>query len=221
MCGDVMDIVDTKRVAVFVDAQNLYHSIKEAFGTTNLRYNEIALAHKLCENIRQHEIHILRVTDQNTLWKIVSINFYMAMPNETYDPELHRFWQGKKKYLGDYHVKVREVDITYIPISGTRSFERKARGIREMLTADLLRFTLEGTFDVALIFSRSRSLQPTAEQMKSILENQHRQAKIYSVYPMSGNVTDPHGIPSTDWFQFNQDVYDACKHLDCDASKTL
>lgn len=209
-----MGVADTNRVAVFFDAQNLYHSIKEAFGTTNLRYNEIALAHKLCENIRRYEIHVLGVTDQDTPWKIVSNNFYMAMPNEIYDPELHRFWQEKKKYLEDHHVRVHSVDITYIPIPMTGDFKKKIQGIKETMMVDLLSSTLADTFDVALIFSRSRKLQPAAGQMKSILQSQHRYARLYSVYPMSGNVGDPHGIPGTDWFQFNQDVYDACKHLD-------
>ena len=208
-----MGIVETKRVAVFVDAQNLYHSIKEAFGATNLRINEIALARKLCEDIRKREIYVLEVMSQNIPWNIMSIDFYMAMPNETYDPELHRFWEGKKKYLRDRQVKVHEVDITYIPISGTRDPERKIHGIKEKIMVDLLRFTIERRFDVALIFSRNRRLQPAAEQMKSILQDQHRQARIYSAYPISRNVGEPHGIPSTDWFPFDQDVYDACKHL--------
>jgi hypothetical protein len=60
-----------KRAVAFVDAQNLYHATKEAFGYTYPNFDILALATNICQN-------------QN--WNLSNVQFYTGIPDSTDDP---------------------------------------------------------------------------------------------------------------------------------------
>ncbi len=202
-----------KRVFVFIDSQNLYHSIKRAFlhsGYGKVRFNEPALVNLVCENLRNAK-------EPESLWDSISIYYYMAMPSQLEDPRLYGFWMNKRKYLVDHGVIVRSSDLVYqssddagVPHSRR---VRKASGILVSLTADLVCFTSERRYDVAVIFSQNQHLQYATSRVKELLREQQRFASLYSVYPESYRTKGNYpGINGITWYTFGNDIYDACSH---------
>ena len=57
-----------KRVIAFIDGQNLYHAVKEAFGYPYPNYDVLKLAHAVSEQQG---------------WKSVGVQFYTGVPEAT------------------------------------------------------------------------------------------------------------------------------------------
>ena len=62
-----------KRAVAFIDGQNLFHAVREAFGYTYPNFDPSALAHATCK--RQG-------------WHLDQVRFYTGIPDPTDDP----FW---------------------------------------------------------------------------------------------------------------------------------
>lgn len=65
------------KAIVFVDGQNLYHSVREAFGYTYSNYDILALAQKMA--------------GQNK-WDLAETRFYTGVPDPVDDPFWNNFW---------------------------------------------------------------------------------------------------------------------------------
>ena len=66
-----------KRAAVFIDGQNLFHSVRAAFGYTYPNYDVLALSRSLCA-----------AAD----WTLIQARFYTGMPSRAlFATETRRF----------------------------------------------------------------------------------------------------------------------------------
>ena len=70
----------TKRAVTFVDGQNLFHSVREAFGFAHPNYDVRALSQAIC---------------QQQGWTLARARFYTGTPNQQDDPFWHHFWMAK------------------------------------------------------------------------------------------------------------------------------
>jgi len=76
---------ETKRAVVFVDGQNLFYAVKQAFGYSFPNYDVPALARSLCDRQR---------------WALSGIHFYTGIPSPQDDPYWNRFWSAKLAVMG-------------------------------------------------------------------------------------------------------------------------
>lgn len=84
------------------------------------------------------------------------------------------------------------------------------KGIDIRIALDIIRYSLDGVFDVALVFSQDQDLSEVAEDIRKISLNQSRWIKIVSVFPVSPTCRNTRGINKTDWIKINRIVYDTC-----------
>ena len=75
-----------KRVAAFVDGQNLFNAAKMAFGYGFPNYDPIKLAEFVCK--------------QQGNWTLVKLHFYTGMPSSTRDAPRNQFWKAKLATMG-------------------------------------------------------------------------------------------------------------------------
>jgi hypothetical protein len=92
-----------KRAVCFIDGQNLFHSVKAAFGFTFPNYDVVALARHVCGA-------------QN--WSCVGVRFYTGVPDVGDKPMWHHFWTAKGAQMGREGVVV----FTRPSSTGTRRF---------------------------------------------------------------------------------------------------
>jgi hypothetical protein len=74
-----------RRAVCFVDGQNLFHSVKLAFGYTYPNYDVSALSQAVC---RSHD------------WQCSSIRFYTGVPDVADKPFWNHFWTAKCAQMG-------------------------------------------------------------------------------------------------------------------------
>ena len=60
-----------QRAIAFLDGQNLFHSARQAFGTTFPNYDPVALAQVVCGS---------------RSWQLKQVRFYTGVPAEAIDP---------------------------------------------------------------------------------------------------------------------------------------
>jgi hypothetical protein len=82
----------TKRVVAFVDAQNLFHAAKEAFGYRHPNFDPIRLATGVC---------------QGRHWDLTETRLYTGVPAASDDTFWNHFWTAKLAQMG------REGVVTY------------------------------------------------------------------------------------------------------------
>jgi hypothetical protein len=75
----------TKRAIIFVDGQNLFYAVKEAFGYTHPNYDVQALAEWVCG-------------DQG--WQLEEVRFYTGIPSVQDNPKWNTFWSRKLSVMG-------------------------------------------------------------------------------------------------------------------------
>jgi hypothetical protein len=71
----------SKRVAVFVDGQNLYRCVKDTFGCSHPNYDVVKLAQAVCK---------LRPA-----WNVSQVRFYTGFPDPRDEPLWNQFWTKK------------------------------------------------------------------------------------------------------------------------------
>ena len=74
-----------KRAITFIDGQNLYHSVREAFGYPYPNYDVHALSHAIC---------------QQAGWDLRQVRFYTGIPHQEDDAYWNYFWSGKLAVMG-------------------------------------------------------------------------------------------------------------------------
>jgi len=179
-----------KRVAAFVDGQNLFNAAKKAFGYDFPNYDPIRLAKLVCE--------------QQTLWTLIKLHFYTGMPSRTKDEPRHRFWEAKIAAMGKNKKLVQTFSRPLVYRNGTA----QEKGIDVKLTIDAVRLAHENKYDVALIFSQDQDFTELATEIRRIAASQNRWVKVASAYPVSSQSENKIGINNTDWIAINRILYD-------------
>lgn len=191
-----------KRVSVFVDGQNLYHSVKKAFGYTYPNYDVLALSGLVCE--RQG-------------WELDEVNFYTGVPDQSDDPNWNAFWIAKLANMGRQGVRVFSRSLRYrnkvvnLPGGGQYTYlDGDEKGIDVRIALDMIRKAHQGLYDVAVIFSQDQDLSEAAKEIRQISREQDRWIKVACAYPISPTTPRRRGIDSTDWIQIDRATYDSC-----------
>lgn len=84
------------------------------------------------------------------------------------------------------------------------------KGVDVRIALDIVRFALEGSYDVALIFSQDQDLTEAVQDVKKISMLQDRWIKPACAFPTSPTVQKTRGINGTDWIRIDRATYDAC-----------
>jgi uncharacterized LabA/DUF88 family protein len=192
----------TKRAVVFIDGQNLYHCVREAFGYSFPNYDVLALARAICGSKG---------------WNLSAVRFYTGFPDAKDDAQWNRFWTKKLLAIKRQGVHVYSRALRYrdkaIKLSGgatltTRVGEEK--GIDVRLAIDIIRLAHRNAYDVAVVLSQDQDLSEAADEVKLISREQGRWIKMACAFPYAVGCANVRGINNTDWIRIERAVYDAC-----------
>ncbi|GIW54144.1 MAG: hypothetical protein KatS3mg082_0548 [Nitrospiraceae bacterium] len=191
-----------KRAVAFVDGQNLYHAVREAFGYTYPNYDVQSLAQRIC---------------QGRGWDLVQVRFYTGVPTPADNPFWHGFWANKLRALSWQHVHVYARPLRYrnkrvvLPDGTEHTFlAGEEKGIDVRIAIDVIRMAHHKEYDVALLFSQDQDLSEVAEEIRVIAREQDRWIKVACAFPNSPTITNRRGIEKTDWVKIDRATYEAC-----------
>jgi uncharacterized LabA/DUF88 family protein len=191
-----------KRTVVFVDGQNLFHAVREAFGYTYPNYDIRALAEHVC-------------ADQG--WQLSQARFYTGIPDAHDDPRWHDFWSAKLAVMGRQETRVFSRSLRYrnrtvhLPDGTTHVFlAGEEKGIDVRIALDVIRLAHRAEYDVALVMSQDQDLSEVAEEIRTIAREQNRWIKIACAFPSSPTSRNRRGIDKTDWIKIDRATYEQC-----------
>lgn len=192
-----------KNAIVFVDGQNLYRTVKDAFGYNFPNYNIKLLSEKICSN---------------NGWNLTDIYFYTGIPDPQDDPFWHNFWSKKMSYMGRVGIKLFQRVLRYhnkefkCPLCNKMYtlLVGHEKGVDIRLALDAIRFANEKRYDVAVIFSQDQDLSEVSAEIKKISIEQKRWIKVASAFPSSPTLKNTSGINNTEWIRIDRATYDAC-----------
>jgi len=192
-----------KRVSFFIDGQNLFHGVKEAFGYRYPNYDVKKLSRCVC---------------QKQGWgEPVSIHFYTGVPGKHKSPQWHGFWRRKLDEMKKHGVSVFSRSLVYSSkiehsFKGLSQpeFIGREKGIDIRLALDVIREVSEDICNIAVIFSQDQDFSEVAKDVRSIAEREKRWIKIVSAFPFNSGCENTRGIDKTDWIKIDKNTYDEC-----------
>lgn len=201
--GELMPIEpSTKRAIAFIDGQNLFWAIKNAFGYSYPNYDIEKLAESIC---------------QSQGWNVEEIRFYTGVPDRADDEFWHQFWSNKLAQMGRTKINAYTRPLRYrnkrikLPDGSEHSvLVGVEKGIDVRLALDVVRLALKRKYDIALIFSQDQDLSEVADEVRIISMEQDRWIKVASAFPVSPAYGNSRGINSTDWIRIDRATYEKC-----------
>jgi uncharacterized LabA/DUF88 family protein len=191
-----------KRAVVFVDAQNLFHGAKEAFGHRYPNFDPLKLAQVVCDA---------------QAWSLVETRLYTGVPARSDDAFWNHFWVARLAQMGREGVVAYSRPLRYrnqtvrLPDGSEHSFlVGQEKGIDVRLALDVVRLAHGRVYDVALIFSQDQDLSEVADELRTIAAEQGRWIKIASAYPSSPTSRNRRGVNKTDWIRIERATYGGC-----------
>lgn len=191
-----------KRTVAFIDGQNLFHSVKSAFGYTHPNYDVKALALAICAARG---------------WQLDQVRFYTGVPDSTDNAMWNGFWAAKLLAMSRQGVWTFSRSLRYrnqtvkLPDGTSHAFlATEEKGVDVRIAVDVIRLAHKRDYDVALVFSQDQDLSEVAAEVRTISVEQARWIKITSAFPVSPAARNKRGINSTDWVQIDRAAYDAC-----------
>lgn len=183
------------QAVAFIDGQNLFHSVKAAFGYLYPNYDVKALAETLCGREG---------------WDLKQVRFYSGLPDPILRPAQHAFWSNKLLQLSRQGVWTFTRPVKYSR-SSQGEMEGREKGVDVRIAIDVIRLAFESRYDVALLFSQDQDFIEVAEAVRIISKLQQRFLKIASAFPTNPNHRHLNrGIDKTDWKSFDKACYDQC-----------
>jgi len=191
-----------KRTYVFIDGQNLFHAVKDAFGYTYPNYDVKRLAESVCSSRGL---------------SVEKIFFYTGVPEASDDERWNTFWNAKLATMGRAGIKTFSRALRYrnqkvkLPDgSFFTTLVAQEKGIDVRIALDVVKFAREGLYDVALVFSQDQDLSEVADEIKSISRYQKRWIKVACAYPVSPTYDNRRGINGTEWVKIEREIYNNC-----------
>jgi uncharacterized LabA/DUF88 family protein len=190
------------RAIVFIDGQNLFYAVKDAFGCSYPNYDVPALARQLCAGQG---------------WTLAQTRFYTGVPDAADDPFWKHFWGHKLAQMGRLGVHVFNRPLRYrnqtvkLPDGSEHTFlVGQEKGVDVRLALDMVRLASDNHYDVGLILSQDQDLTEAVEDVKLIARHQDRWIRLASAFPHSPTSRNRRGIDKTDWIKIDRTLYDAC-----------
>lgn len=191
-----------KRTVAFIDGQNLFHSVRSAFGYTYPNYDVAALARAVCAAKG---------------WQLDQVRFYTGVPDPSDDPRWNAFWAAKLLHMSREGIFTFTRALRYrnqvvnLPGGSQHTFlAAEEKGIDVRIALDVIRMAHRNEYDVALIFSQDQDLSEVAAEVRVISQEQDRWIKVASAFPVSPAARNRRGINSTDWIPIDRNLYDQC-----------
>lgn len=191
-----------KHAVTFIDGQNLYHAVREAFGYPFPNYDVIALSQAICLKAG---------------WTLKEVRFYTGIPHQQDNAFWNYFWSGKLAVMGRQGVQVFSRPLRYrnkrvrLPDGSIHTFlSGEEKGIDVRIALDVLRLAHRREYDVAVIFSQDQDLSEVAQEIRGVAAEQGRWIKIACAFPSSPTAKNGRGIDKTDWIRIDRDLYDRC-----------
>lgn len=191
-----------KRTIAFFDGQNLFHSVKSAFGYTYPNFDAGALAQSICAGRG---------------WQLDQVRFYTGVPDSTDDAMWNGFWAAKLLAMSRRGVWTFSRPLRYrnqtvkLPDGTLHAFlAAEEKGVDVRIALDIIRLAHRRDYDVALVFSQDQDLSEVAAEVRVISMEQARWIKMASAFPVSPAARNKRGINSTDWIRIDRAGYDAC-----------
>jgi len=191
-----------KRAVTFVDGQNLFYAVREAFGYTYPNYDVLALSRSICLS---HG------------WRLSDVYFYTGIPDSADKPSWHHFWSAKLRSMSRQGIRVFSRPLRYrirpvkLPDGSTYTFRTgQEKGIDVRLSLDVVRKAMKNEFDVAVLFTQDQDLSEVAEEIREIAREEGRWILVASAYPVSPTTSNRRGVNKTDWIKIDRSTYDAC-----------
>ncbi len=191
-----------KKTVAFIDGQNLYRAVKDAFGYTYPNYEVTKLALEVC---------------QSSGLMLEQVRFYTGVPEAIDDAFWHGFWAAKMRQMSWNQVHLFSRPLRYrnhrirLPDGAEHAFlAAEEKGIDVRIALDIIHMANHREYDVALVFSQDQDLSEVADEIRSIAREQDRWIKMASAFPVSPTYNNRRGINSTDWIKFDRALYDRC-----------
>lgn len=191
-----------KRAVAFFDGQNLFHAVKRAFGYTFPNYDPRLLAERIC-------------ADKG--WTLTGVCFYTGVPSAQDNAFWNHFWNAKLAVLGTRNVVPFSRPLRYrnetiqLP-DGTQhtSLVGHEKGIDVRIALDIVRQAIDGTYDVALLFSQDQDLSEVVDEVKLIAQQESRWIRVACAFPESPASGKRRGVNGADWIRIDRALYDTC-----------
>lgn len=191
-----------KRAVVFIDGQNLYYAVKNAFGYAHPNYDAQLLSERIC-------------SDQG--WELQQIRFYTGIPDGNDDAFWHTFWTRKLAVMGQKGAIIFSRKLRYrnqtvrLPNGQTHTFlVGQEKGVDVRIALDIIRLVRKNICDVCLVLSQDQDLSEVADEVRIISQEQKRWVKMASAFPVSPTAKNTRGINRTDWIKIDRRMYDGC-----------
>ena len=191
-----------KRAIAFIDGQNLFHTVKKAFGYPYPNYDPKTLA----ENIAKVKG-----------WDLKEVFFYTGIPDAVDNAFWNHFWTAKLAVMGTRAIKTFSRPLRYrnqtvsLPNgSATTILVGQEKGIDIRIALDIVRLARENEYDVALIFSQDQDLSEAKDEVRAISVQMQRWIKVACAFPVSPASDNKRGINDTEWIKIDRVTYDAC-----------
>lgn len=191
-----------KRAIAFVDGQNLFFAVKEAFGYTHPNYDVVKLAQAVC---------------QSKGFRLEQVRFYTGVPDAADDRFWNAFWTNKLAMMGRQGVVVFSRPLRYrnrkikLPDGTEHVFlAGEEKGIDVRIAIDVIRLAHQNAYDVAVVFSQDQDLSEVAQEIRAIAREQNRWIKVVCAFPSSPASRNTRGINKMDWVRVDRATYDAC-----------
>ena len=139
-----------KRTVAFIDGQNLFHSVRGAFGYAYPNFDLKALAARVCAG---------------KAWQLDSVRFYTGVPDAADNAFWSQFWaskllamsrQGVVTYSRPLRYRNKQVRLPDGSVHAYLSGEEKGNDVR--IALDVIALAHRKVYDVALIFSQDQDL---------------------------------------------------------------
>lgn len=188
----------TPRAIAFIDGQNLFYAVRDAFGYTFPNYDPLKLAQAVCDEQK---------------WRLDQVRFYTGVPAVEDSSHWHAFWHAKLAQMGRLGVWTYSRQLRYrkryLIQNGVKRTYRTGyeKGIDVRIAIDVISLAVAHRFDVALIFSQDQDLSEVADEVLKISRAGDRQLKVASAFPASSN---HRGINKTVWIKIDRATYDRC-----------
>jgi uncharacterized LabA/DUF88 family protein len=191
-----------KRAVAFIDGQNLFFAVRQAFGYKYPNYDFPALAAAVC-------------TSKG--WGVEQTRFYTGVPDASDDSFWSYFWAGKFRTFTRQRVEVFSRSLRYrkkivkLPSGESHAFlTAEEKGIDVRIAIDVIRLAHRKAYDVALLFSQDQDLDELCAEIRTIAKEQNRWIKIASAFPVGPTTKNKSGIANSDWIKIDRATYDSC-----------
>jgi uncharacterized LabA/DUF88 family protein len=178
-----------KRAVAFIDGQNLFHAVRNAFGYTFPNYDVLALSRAVCAGQG---------------WQLDQVRFYTGIPAADDDARWKHFWSAKLLAMSRQGVitysrplRYRNQRVRCPDGSEVTYLAAEEKGVDVRIALDIIRMAHRGDYDVALVFSQDQDLSEAAQEVRVVAKEQNRWIK--------------RGINATDWIRIERATYDACR----------